>query len=35
MKHNKSMDEVIEKWLEIENEELINKKVQIDDNPIG
>ena len=35
VKHNKSMDEVVKEQLEMENEGLIDEKVQIDDNLIG
>ena len=34
-KHNKSSDEAVKEWLEIENEKKINDKIQIEDNSIG
>ncbi len=35
VEYNKSSDEVIREWLEIENEGPINEKILIKDNPIG
>ena len=35
MKYNKTPDEAIRKWLETENEELIDEEIQIVDNPVG
>jgi len=35
VKYNKSPDEVVRKWLEIENEGPLNEKIQIEDNPVG
>jgi len=35
VKHNKNPDEAVRKWLEIENEGLINEEILIKDNPIG
>ncbi len=35
VKHNKTPDEAVRKWLEIENEELMDKEIQIVDNPVG
>jgi len=34
MGHNKSTDEAVKEWLEIENEGLIDEKIQINDNSV-
>jgi len=35
VKYNKSPDEAVREWLEIENEGLIDKKILIEDNSVG
>ncbi len=35
VEHGKSLNEVVREWLEIKNEELINKEILIEDNPVG
>ena len=35
VEHNKSPDEAVRKWLEIENEGLIDEEISIEDNLIG
>ena len=35
MEHNKTSDEAVRKWLEIENEGLMDEEIQVADNPVG
>ena len=35
MEYNKSPDEAVRKWFKIENEEPLDEKIQIEDNPVG
>ncbi len=35
MEYDKTPDEAVKEWLEIENEGSINKEIQITDNPVG
>ena len=35
VEHNKSPDEAVREQLEIENEGLIDRKISIEDNPVG
>ncbi len=35
VKYNKTSDQAVREWLEIENEGLIDEKIQIVDNPVG
>ena len=35
VEHNKSLNEAVREWLKIENEGLIDKKIQVEDNPVG
>jgi len=35
VEYNKTSDEAIREWLEIENEGLIDEEIQIADNPVG
>ncbi len=35
VEYNKSPDEAVREWLEIENEGLIDRKILIEDNPVG
>ncbi len=35
MKHDKTPDEIVREWLEIENERPIDKEIQIAENPVG
>jgi len=35
VEHNKTSDEAVREWLEIENERPIDEEIQIVDNPVG
>ena len=35
MKYEKTPDEAVREWLEIENEGSIDEEIQIADNPVG
>ncbi len=35
VEHNKSSDEAVREWLEIENKGSINEEILIEDNPVG